>query len=263
MSGICKQKMSWRDPLFSSVRPAEGANTVCMNEIRPCCWFLFFFFVLWLHLHDYSNLTMWVIWLCLHVFSEREDNKLRSSQQMLNREELCSVVRNDAVIMWDFRPHNMFCYHFNSLNVFSPDRLRSSPSSTGCALSRWKKKNSSSKDKQQSPWLIVLRRRESKPYCWHQEASDVMVMSMALIVNRRQRHTHARAASQSACGSVSAREEKTAKGGDGQFWKSGQQIEDGCDRGGDRTRYVRFHLFVSCRSEKNKALFSKQLLDCG
>lgn len=126
------------------------------------------------------------------------------------------MIVGAVVIMWDFRPHNMFCYHFNSLNVFGPDHLRSSPSSTGCALPRWKKKNSSSKDKQQSPWLIALRRGESKPYCWHQEVSDVMVMSMALIVNRTHRHTdtHARAASQLARGSVSVREEKkTAKGG--------------------------------------------------
>lgn len=97
MWGICKQKNRAPYPLFTSGRPAEGANTVCMNEIRPCCWV---FFVLWLHLHDYSNLTMWVIWLCLHVFSEREDNKLRGTQQMLNRGQLCSVVRNDARDCW-------------------------------------------------------------------------------------------------------------------------------------------------------------------
>lgn len=89
--------------------------------------------------------------------------------------------------------------------------------------------NSFSKDKQQSPWLIALCRGESKPYCWHQEASDVMVMSMPLIVNC----THSLAVG---CGNIFSQREDSE--GDSVSWKTWDVIQYGCNWGWDRNRYV-------------------------
>lgn len=67
-----------------------------------------------------------------------------------------------------------------------------------------------------------------------------------------QTHTCTRAQPRSRLVVAFQSERRRLRRGDSQFWKSGQQTEDGCDRGGDRTRYVCFHPFVSCRSEKKK-----------
>lgn len=192
-------------------------------------------------------------------FLKEKTTNWEAVSKMLNRGELCSMVRNDAHDCWRCCQNVRFQTKQYVLLPFQQLKCFQSRSSTLLSIFNRLRSPSLKEEK------FLLQRQTAEPLT-HSAApgreQTILLTSggqwchgdvnASNCKSHTQTHRHTRAASQSA---AFQSERRRLRRGDSQFWKSRQQIEDGCDRGGDRTRYVCFHLFVSCRSEKKIRLY--------